>query len=203
MKIHRSLVATLAASAMALAISTDVRAQLMIPKDLVGPKDLPTVEILTPHHVTGAVQRGVCSSGLVGSAISVHEYWYEGGNAGPPIYDLVLPGDHDATPYLDPLSFMGKPLVQGRRLGSATVAADGTFDVTWSESANRGRTPWAINVLNGRTGERLTAYRVLALKIDLGQSIVADLNPIPLITFFGTETTKEVGRLKVNCLLFG
>ncbi|MGH7681076.1 MAG: hypothetical protein ACRENN_03715 [Candidatus Eiseniibacteriota bacterium] len=149
----------------------------------------------TPMHVKGTVEVGTCGAGLVGAVLKVTEYWY----AVPSVSskDLVISGTT-----ADKLMFNGSQLVQGRELGSATVAAAGAFDVTWSEVATAGRKPWAT-VVNQRTGATVTAYRLLRLEVTTGPNSVGSIKTPPVIQFFGTETTKDVGVVTVNCTIFG
>lgn len=153
----------------------------------------------TSHHVTGRVNKGECSISLNSAKLQVVEFWYTRTGAGNST--LVLP-THPTNGSRDPLSFQLTPLVQGRVLGEVTLTGDAaTFDVQWLESAHSNRVPWAENVQNGRTGEITTAYRLLSLQVKFGTNtgMVAKIDPVPLISFFGTEIMKNVGRIKVGC----
>jgi len=119
---------------------------------------------------------------------------------------LVLPA-HPTNGILDPLSFTGRTLEQGRVLGNVTLTGDATaFDVQWPEVPLSTRVPWIQNVQNGRTGDFITVYRLLKLQVNLGvnSGFFSKINaPVPLIMFFGTETTKNVGKIKVDCFSIG
>lgn len=164
--------------------------------------DLPS-PIGIPHHATGRLEKGACSISLQNATLHVVEFWYT--RTGADSTTLLLP-THPTNGSKDPLSFLLKPLVQGRVLGEGILTGDAdTFDVQWLESASASRVPWAKNVLNGRTGENITAYRLLSLQVEFrtNPGMAAKIAPVPLISFFGKETLKNVGTIKVDCFSTG
>ena len=197
MKLQRSPIVVLCLSIALAATVHAARTQLPVQ----SPKPPPSLPTLggTAHHVKGTLEKGACTSSLEQAVLKVVEYWY----ASPGTRDLELPGTPTGVPYLDPLMFQGKPLVQGRVLGSLNLTGATAFDVTWSETAFAGRVPWVANAQNNRTGQTLPVYRLLRLEIAPGPNVVGQIIPAPVISFFGTETTKEVGRVKVDCFLIG
>ena len=152
------------------------------------------------HHVTGRVEKGTCEASLEGARLQVVEHWYALKGNGD--ITLVIPRGPGGGPS-DPLSFNGRPLEQGRVLGELTLARDGvSFDVQWVEPAFPSRVPWATNVQNGRSGEMITVYRILSITLPRSPNSGFFMTPVtvPEIMFFGTETTKNVGTLKIDCL---
>jgi hypothetical protein len=171
---------------------------------LQNPLEPPLFSRGTPHHVIGRVERGACSSSLAGATLKLTESWYTLATSGFP--NLVLPARPPSGP-LDPLSFTSRPLVQGRALGQVVLASNAeNFDVLWLEVSISTRVPWVENVHNGRTGEIITVYRILKLDVSFpsNTNLVGIIpGPVPLIMFFGTETTKNIGTIKVNCFSAG
>lgn len=199
MRIHRSHIVALGFALAVAATSYASRTPLHPGQTPQLPPQLPKPQIVgTAHHVKGTLEKGSCPLTLEDAVLSVKEYWYE--NDGK---DLELPGTPTGVPYLDPLMFQGKPLVQGRVLGSQNLAGATAFDVTWNEVATATRVPWVLNVQNNRSGQMLSVYRLLRLEVQPGPNYLGQLNPTPLISFFGTETTKDVGRVKVDCIPIG
>ena len=160
----------------------------------------------TPHHVTGSVEKGACPRSLNGAGLQVAEYWYTPTGPGDNL-TLVVPFQRipPSGLSLDPLSFTGRPLVQGRVLGGVNLTGDAaSFDIQWLEATSPARVPWVQNVQNGRTGEIITVYRLLRLtgSASAGYAFGVAL-PVPQIMFFGAETVKNVGRIKIDCFLIG
>lgn len=155
----------------------------------------------TPHHVIGSVRKGTCPSSLYGATLQVEEFWYTLANG-----TLMLPS-RPTDGRLDPLSFQGRTLEQGRVLGKVILTGDATtFDVQWLEVPFSTRVPWVQNVQNGRTGDLISVYRLLKLQVNLrgNSGFFSRVNsPVPLIMFFGTETMKNVGTIKVDCFSIG
>ena len=192
MKNHRLPIVVLGLSLVVLVTTVVARAQTPIPK--------PVSQVqfaASPHHVKGTAEVGECGAGLSGATLKVNEYWYVSSSASGK--DLVFPA-LGSTP--DKLMFNGKELVQGKTLGTVTLTGPGEFDVTWSEVATSGRKPWTMAV-NQRTGATVPAYRLLRLEVNTGANSVGSIKTPPVIQFFGTETTKEVGVVTVNCTIFG
>lgn len=80
----------------------------------------------------------------------------------------------------------------------------GDFDLQWGEAALGNRVPWLKDVVYEDANDPFTAYRILILEVayrDIGY--VWEINPIPSITFFGTETVKNVGTLNITCSYLG
>jgi hypothetical protein len=151
------------------------------------------------HHVTGRIEKASCPNSLKGQKLQLKEYWYMlKTHAGDAHDHLVVPGDQSGR--VDPLTFTGRPLEQGRLLGEVTLTGDAaSFDVQWNESAYSSRVPWTTNVQNGRTGEIITVYRLLTLELKI-ENFHSSLIPVPEIMFFGMETTKNVGTIKIDCV---
>jgi hypothetical protein len=77
----------------------------------------------TPHHVVGRVEKGTCPSSLNGATLQVAEFWYTLTGTGD--RTLVIAA-HPTNGILDPLSFTGRTLEQGRVLGNVTLTGDAT-----------------------------------------------------------------------------
>lgn len=194
MKSHRLAIVVLCLS-LVVAVTMDVaRAQTPVPK----PGMTPIQVAGTVHHVKGSVETGSCPASLAGMTLKVIEYWYAAGDGN--MRSLVLPAQ-GAT--LDKLMFTGHELVQGHVLGTTTLTGAGAFDVQWSEVATAARKPWAVNVQNQRTGAIITVYRLLRLEVSGGVNLAVFTKTPPLIQFFGTETTKDVGVVTINCTPMG
>lgn len=143
-----------------------------------------------PHHVVGSLSKLTsCGTNLT---VVLRESWYVANN-------IDLSG---ATFNLVPA---GNTLVglTTRTLGSAPVdPSTGKFDVQWSEPYLLGRVPWGT-ARHVQTGAQVTAYRVLTLQIIGGAGggvATGTPQPLPIITFFGNEASKNVGGLTGYCI---
>ena len=171
-----------AALAVSVANSQPLQRRLDVP-EMIG----------TTHHVTGYLQKGTCSS-FFGATVRVSEFWYEAKSGDTST--LSLPTGS--------LTFTGRALTQGRVLGTAGLTSGDRFDVQWTEPASASRVPWVVNAVNGATGETLSVYRILVLRVDTNQSdLLGAVDPVPLIMFFGAETRKNIGSVKVDCYPVG
>ncbi|MGH7681074.1 MAG: hypothetical protein ACRENN_03705 [Candidatus Eiseniibacteriota bacterium] len=181
---------------LAILVTADVApAQTPIPK-----ASVPSAPLLaaSTHHVKGTLQLANCPT-MENATLRLVEYWYvASGNAKR---DLIIPYYMGTN---DQLMFNGNKLVQGKTLASVSAAAAGAFDMTWSETATAGRKPWAVGVQNQRTGETITVYRLLRLEAAVSVSgFLGTIPATPEIQFFGTETTKDVGAVKLDCVIIG
>jgi len=178
---------------LALALSTNLaQGQTPRPRPQIP---IPPVAILgKPHHIVGEVEKGNwqegCPGSLTGARLQVVEFWY------------MLTADEKLVKPDGALSFMTRPLEQGRVLGEVRLTGEKAFDVQWSEQTSLTRVPWAKNVQNGTTGEIITVYRLLSLKVimDPQSASGAFFDPVPFVMFSGTETSKNVGTIRVNCI---
>ena len=194
MTIRRLPIVVLGLSLAVLATADIARAQTPIPKSSVPSSPQFAATTL---HVKGTVEIGSCQGGSInGLALKVTEYWYAAPSASSK--DLVIPAQGSTA---DKLFFNGNQLVQGRVLGTTTLTGVGEFDVQWSEVASAGRKPWAVSVQNQRTGATVTAYRLLRLEVTAAPHIAGFLKAPPVIQFFGSETTKDVGLVTMDCIL--
>lgn len=142
-----------------------------------------------PHHVVGSVSRLVsCGSN---TTVSLRESWYVANNIDPynSTFTLVPAGD----------TLVG---LTTRVLGSSPVdPSTGKFDVQWSEPALLVRVPWGT-ARHAQTGAQVTAYRVLTLVFSGaagGNVNTGTPQPLSIITFFGNETSKNVGNFTGIC----
>jgi hypothetical protein len=147
------------------------------------------------HHVAGTVDAQSCPV----SALELREYWYVL-DANRQLMGLVA---QNAANSARPLSLNGRRLVQGAVVAAGAVNAAGEFDLTWSEAAWPERVPWLANARDDSSGASISAYRILVLDAAGRSDMVLRLDPLPMITFFGGETVKRVGRAKVNCFSTG
>ena len=195
MTIRRLPIAVLGLSLAVLATTDIARAQTPIPKASVPSTPLFAA---STHHVKGTLELGNCTT-MENATLRLVEYWYvASGNAKR---DLTIPYYMGTN---DRLLFNGKELVQGKTLGSVSAAAAGDFDIQWSEVATAGRKPWAVGVQDQRTGETITVYRLLRLEVAVSvNGYLGQIKTTPEIQFFGTETTKDVGPMKLECFIIG
>jgi hypothetical protein len=188
-----------------LAVTLSAGAQTNLPG--LGDQRLTVAQPLT-HFVSGRIQMVACSQPLTVAGVQVLEtFLLDSGNG------LQIPTSRSPSGGygLDRLVVGGSALEQNRVLGSSGVAADGTFRVGWAEPRVIGlgpKVPWIENVQHiSPSGTRsVTAYRVLRVKLTLavpppqpGQIWHTSFAAEPFITFFGAETSKEVGLLKASC----
>jgi hypothetical protein len=95
----------------------------------------------------------------------------------------------------------GQQLQQGRVLGEVALENRITdFDIQWQESTAIARVPWIK--AEDEPSHQVIAYRVLSLRV-LGNTpnLFITPNPKPIITFFGTENRKDIGLVKLDCIL--
>jgi len=141
------------------------------------------------HRVLGRVKLPHnCGSPMT---VSLREEWF------------TTPVDTTGSSNLSPLTSAVPPPVglQNRVLGNATVnASTGAFVIEWQEVAYADRIPWGL--FRTQSGASVAAYRLLELSAS-GPARVGSATPDPLIVFLGTETTKDLRLIKVNCVSIG
>lgn len=165
------------------------------------PKPRPPIGEIAPrgsdHHITGTVTRGACGMGFAqaNAQLVAREFWYA---LDPRSMSLTRPQDNSGR--LEQLAIRNQVLQQGRVLGSVRLTSDNTnFDIRWNEVIIQNRVPWMENVQIVRTRQAIHVYRVIEVRFEgTGSAFAAQV--IPLVSFFGSETTKHVGQLVVSCL---
>jgi hypothetical protein len=168
------------------------------PPGIQTPVKIPPV-VGETHHIMGQLEKGTWPEGcpnpaLTGVKLIVVESWCVLKDE-----QLVIPVD-PANGNSDPLSFNNKPLLQKHILAETTLTGEKNFDIHWAEANPLSRVSWAKNVQNGRTGQSITVYRVLSLRTGvLANQGSVSLNPVPVVMFWGAETVKNVGTIRVDC----
>lgn len=165
--------------------------------------------------ITASLRAGEpgCSQPLSALSVEVVENFYVQSSDGLQIPRSRSPSGGGFT--FDRLLAGNTALQQGRVLGGSQVAADGAFRVGWAEpllmATATPKRPWIEGVQHvTATGTRIvTAYRVLELRLKVANPPpppdalwATHFVPEPIVLYYGSETTKDVGVIRAVCTGF-